>query len=132
MAQTMPTLKPLALVFLLLSPLCVNISMDHHDFGYSMKNVPIPTEEEFKLELLNSIHTFDSRMKWRAFHFLNPQLTKTDKETFGLNTSTPPPPIKELKYLQDGLCEIARNLDFTDTKNSFQNKLKDDLKDIKN
>ena len=132
MAQTMFILKPLALVLLLSSSLCVSIRMDHHSFEYSMKNVPIPSEEEYKLELLNSIHTFDTRMRWRAFHFLNPNLSKSSKKTFGLNTSKVPPTVKELKHLQDGLCEIAKNLEFRDVSNQFQNKLKDDLKDIKN
>ena len=131
MAQTMPILKHLTLVFLLLSPLCVSTSMDHHNFGYSMKNVPIPSEQEYKLEFLNSIHTFDTRMRWRAFHFLKPNLNKASKETFGLNTTKAPPSVIELKPLQDGLCEIARKLKFRDVKDHFQNKLKDDLKQIK-
>ena len=106
--------------------------MDHHDFGYSMKNVPLPSEKEYKLELLNSIHSFDNRMKWRAHHFLNPTVAKSTKETYGLNTSNSPPPIKELKALQDGLCEIARNIQFRDLKDPFQNKLRNDLRDIRN
>ena len=64
--------------------------------------------------------------------FLNPNLSKSSKETFGLNTSKVPPNIKELKHLQDGLCEIAKNLEFRDVSNQFQNKLKDDLKEIQN
>ena len=132
MSQTMLTLKPLALVILLWSPLCVSTSMDHHNFGYSMKNVPLPSEKEYKLELLNSIHSFDNRMKWRAHHFLNPNVAKSTKETYGLNTSNSPPPIKELKALQDGLCEIARNIQFRDLKDPFQNKLRNDLRDIRN
>ena len=97
-----------------------------------MKNVPLPCEKEYKIELLNSIHNFDTRMRWRAFHFLNPNSEKTRKETYNLNTTNPPPPIKELKYFQDGLCEIAKNIQFRKVNNNkFQNKLKDDLKAIK-
>ena len=125
-------MKPFALVFVLLSSLCVIIRMDHHNFGYSMKNIPIPSEQEFKLELLNSIHTFDTRMRWRAHFFLNPNPNKSRQEKFGLNTSNPPPSVKELKPLQDGLCELARNIKFREVKNKFQNKLKNDLKEIKN
>ena len=105
--------------------------MDHHNFGYSMKNVPIPSEEEFKLEFLNSIHSFDSRMRWRAHFFLNPHLSGNSKETFGLKTSKIPPTVQELRPLQNGLIEIARNLKFREVHNQLQNKLKDDLKDIK-
>ena len=56
MAQTMFIPQFLALVTLLLSSLSVVTSMDHHNFGYSMKCVPIPSEQEYQLELLESIH----------------------------------------------------------------------------
>ena len=71
-------------------------------------------------------------MRWRAFHFLNPNQTKTNKETFGLNTSQAPPGIKELKSFQDGLVDISRNLKFRRSNNQFQSKLQADLKDIRN
>ena len=131
MAQTMNTFNLLALVSLLLSSLCVTTRMDPYRFDYSMKNVPIPSEKEFKLEFLHSVHTFSTRMQWRAFHFLNPNQTKNRKETFGLNTSKAPPPIKELKALQDGLCDIAKNIKFKKVNDQFQNKLKDDLNNIR-
>ena len=97
-----------------------------------MKNIPIPSEKDFKIEFLNSIHSLDNRMRWRALHYLNPQTVKNTKETYGLNTSSTPPFIKELKSFQAGLCDIARNLKFRKVRENFQKKLKDDLKDIKN
>jgi hypothetical protein len=97
-----------------------------------MKCVPIPSEEEYQLEFLNSIHKLDNRMRWRALHFLNPNQTKNNKETFGFNTTEAPPNVKELKSFQDGLIDIARNLKFKSINDQFQNKLKNDLRDIKN
>ena len=89
-------------------------SMDHHRFPYSMKNVPIPSEKEYKLEFLNSIHKLSIRMKWRAFFFLEPNSAKNTKNTFKFNTSKAPPNKynKELKYFLDGLCDLAKNLKF--------------------
>ena len=106
--------------------------MDRHNFNYSMKCVPIPSELEYQLSFLDSIHKLDRRMRWRAFHFLNPNVTSNIKETFGFNTSKAPEPIKELKTFQDGMIEIARNLKFKKVNNQFQSQLKDDLKNIKN
>ena len=97
MAHTMLTFKHMALVFALLSSLSVIYRMDHHSFGYSMKCVPIPSEEEYKLEFLNSIHKLDNRMRWRALHFLNPNQTKNNKETFGFNTTEAPPNVELAK-----------------------------------
>ena len=71
-------------------------------------------------------------MRWRAHFFLNPNETRNSKETYGFNTLYAPPPIKELKTFQDGMIEIARNLKFRKiTNNQLQDKLKDDLKNIK-
>ena len=95
-----------------------------------MKNVPIPSEKQIRLEFLHSIHNFSKRMKWRAFFFLNPDITPNSKETFNLNTSSVPPYIKELKPFLDGLCDIAKNLKFRKVNNQFLDTLKDDLKNI--
>ena len=132
MAHPMHTLTTLALVLPLLSSLSVTTSMDRQNYGYSMKNIPIPSEKDFKIEFLNSIHSLDRRMRWRASFYLNPQAVKNSKETYGLNTSSTPPFVKELKSFQDGLCDIARKLKFRSIHEQFQKKLKDDLKNIQN
>ena len=54
-----------------------------------------------------------------------------DKETFGLNTSNAPPIVKELKSLQDGLVDMAKNIKFKRKNNQFQNKLRADLNNIR-
>ena len=71
------------------------------------------------------------RMKWRASFFLEPNSTKNNKKTFKFNTSKAPPPIKELKYFLDGLCDLAKNLKFRKIREQFQNTLNEDLKNIK-
>ena len=47
--------KPFALVMLLLlvSTLSV-VNMEQVNFGYSLKNIPIPNEQEYLLELVSS------------------------------------------------------------------------------
>ena len=45
MTQAMHTLTTLALVFSLLSSLSVTTSMDRQNYGYSMKNIPTPSEK---------------------------------------------------------------------------------------
>ena len=55
--------------FYYLSSLRAMSKMDPHSFNYSMKNVPVPSNENYELEFLNIIHTFSSRCQWRAAHF---------------------------------------------------------------
>ena len=56
--------------------------MEHVKFDYSMKNIPIPSEREFIIELISSVEKFIKNLKWRAFHYLNP--AKHNGNSFGL------------------------------------------------
>ena len=105
--------------------------MDLQNYNYSMKNVPIPTDEQYQLELLHSIHSVSSRCQWRAAHYLDPNLSRNNKETYGLKTSKAPPLVKELKVFQDGLCDIAKNIKFKRVRNNFLNSLKSDIRSMR-
>ena len=48
-----------------------------------------------------------------------------------MNTSNAPPIVKELKSLQDGLVDMAKNIKFKRKNNQFQNKLRADLNNIR-
>ncbi|RUA05113.1 MAG: hypothetical protein DSY43_05320, partial [Gammaproteobacteria bacterium] len=71
------------------------------------------------------------RMRWKAFHFLNPELT-TVKENFGFKTRNCPPVIEEMKKFEDGMISIIQNINFQDVKCQFQQDLKEDIKSVKN
>ena len=92
MAQNMFILKLIALVslpmlLLLLSTIIV-VNMNQVKFNYSTKNISIPSEKDYHLELIRSVEVFDSNIWWRCFHFLNPVPSKS-KETFQSKTSNP-------------------------------------------
>ena len=70
-------------------------------------------------------------MKWRSLFYLNPQPTGIKKETFGFNTSKPGPIIPELKVLENNLYNLIKDIEFREHNNSFQNKLKHDVRDVK-
>ena len=101
--------------------------MDQINFNYSMKDISIPSKQEFQLEFINSVREFIFRMRWRAAHFLNPEMTSNDKETFGFKSSKVAPQVIELKALEDGLYDLTRDLEFRKHNNDFQHKLKADL-----
>ena len=125
--------KPLALVLylVLLSPLSVG-NMDKISFGYSMKNVPIPNNEEFRLEFIHSVNIFIKNMSWRAWHYLNPSPNRNKKETFSFNTTNCAPFVPALKTLQDNMQDLTKKIEFKENyNNKFQNQLKKDLKIIK-
>ena len=130
------TLKPLALVsllmlLLLLSTFCV-MNMEQVNFDYSLKNIAIPTQKEYLIELISSVNIFIANIKWRCFHFLNPVNSK-QKETFGFKMTSPPPSITELKDFENELHDLVKNVKFKRYKpNQLQNKINEDIKKIKN
>ena len=83
---------------LLLSTL--KISMEPVNLGYSTKNIPIAKPAEYLTCLIDKTDSFLRRVRWKAYHFLNP--TKSDKtKTFGFLTTKSPPPIKELDEFEE-------------------------------
>ena len=116
----------------LLSSLCVVDMADQINFQYSMKNIPVPPNQEYLLELIHSVREFVKRMKWRSYFYLNPQPIGIKKETFGFNTSKSAPIIPELKTLEDNLYNLIKEIEFREHNSNFQNKVNHDVRDIKN
>ena len=107
--------------------------MEKKQFGYSTKNIGIPSKKEYSLELISSINQFVRRLRWRANFFKNPDLAKTAKETYNFRSLNAPPPVPELKPLETGLYNLVKNLKFRKTagNNNFQQKLRKDLSEVR-
>jgi hypothetical protein len=105
-------------------------NMDQVRFNYSMKNISIPTQREFIIELISSVEKFIKNLKWRAHYYLNPSQQTTQKKTFGFNSTSPPPKVAELEEIQDMLYDLIINIKFRNYSNQFQNQLKKDTKEI--
>ena len=99
------------------------VKMERKQFGYSMKNIGIPSEKEYSVEFINSVNQFGARMRWRAYFFLHPDKRPKKKETFQFR-SLP---------LQMGLHNLVKTLKFRKSPgtNSFQQKLRKDSTEIK-
>jgi hypothetical protein len=105
--------------------------MEQVNFGYSLKNIPLPNKKEYKLSLISSAEKFIQSIRWRTYFYLNPDKAGNRKETFGFKSSASPPNIPELKSLEDGMLNIVKNVQFINTTgNDFQRKLKNDIKMI--
>ena len=100
-----------------------------HEFGYSLKNIPIPSKKEYLKELTHSVEKFVRNLRWRAHFFLNPN-DRPSKETYGFKSIRAPPQIKELKQFEDRLFTLIRNIEFRPYTNTFQEKLRRDIKVI--
>ena len=110
---------------------------------YSMKNIPIPKENEYRKKLIAQMEKIIKRMRWKALFFLKgedkykPVAEEVEfyekEETYGFKTEKKPPPIKEMEAFEKDFYEIARNIKFRedDKYGKFQNELNKDLAKMK-
>ena len=118
------------MLLLLVSTLCVT-NMEQVNFGYSLKNIPIPNNQEYLLELVSSVGTFISNLRWRSWHFLNPSNNER-KETFGLKTTNPAPSdVKDLKEFENDLHNLVKNVKFKQhTSSPIETTMKKHMKEM--
>ena len=96
-----------------------------------MKNISIPSQKEYLLQLIYSVEKFINNLCWHAYFFLNPT-EKPAKETFGFKSVRASPHINELKDFEKRLKIMIRDVVFRPFTNEFQSKLKEDLNNIVN
>ena len=104
--------------------------MNRFSLGYSPKNVPVPSEKEYTLTLLEKTEELFKRMRWKAFFYNNRNETQQDYQTaktYGLRTKKSPPSINELKGFENDLISLIKNIEYKKTRSKFQNKLKSDV-----
>ena len=105
--------------------------MERFNISYSKKNIPIPTEKEYKIQLIAKVVSFTKRMRQKALKFLG-KLGSKEKETFSLKSDKCPLSVDVLAKFESDLLAIVHNVEFRPGRNSFLSKLKDDVKVINN
>ena len=66
--------------------------METFNITYSKKNIPIPSENKYKLKLIMKTENFLKRMRWKALAFLG-KLKSSDKDNYGFKTMKCPPSV---------------------------------------
>ena len=97
-----------------------------------MKNIPLPSKQDFLTQMISSSDKFIKNLRWRVFFFLYPSEPRERKETFGFNSTNPAPTgITELKEFENKMYELTRDIKFKPHNNQFQTKLKEDTAKVK-
>ena len=91
-------LVSLPMILLSVSTLCI-IEMEQVNFNTSLKNIPIPSKQDYLSELIHSVGVFVANLRWRVFFFLNP-VEGSKKENFTFKTTKPAPNVKNLRTLK--------------------------------
>ena len=103
--------------------------MEKLQLCYSPKNIPIPSERSYKLQLMDKIDQVIKRMRYKAFFYTNK--SKDTQETCGLKSLNCPPKIKEMVLLEKDLWNLVNKLKFRKIKSNFQRQLNQDVRVIK-
>ena len=104
--------------------------MERVTFDYSLKNIPIPSQKAYLIELINSVEKFRSDLSWRCHIFLNPMIVN-NKKTFEFKTTNRTPSVPELKEFELELVELVKNVKFrNNVRNTLQNTLNNDMRQI--
>ena len=90
---------------------------------YSNKNIPIPSRNECKIQLISKVENVLERMRWKALQFLG-KLEENNKETYGFKSRICPQSVDELSKFEDDLMLMIKNIDFRNVYSKFQEKLK--------
>lgn len=101
------------------------------NFGYSLKNIPVPDEKVYRQMVIASADKTLARMRWRAWHYLNPHEPRI-KNTFGFPTCNPAPKPEELEEFEEKFIELVKSAETTKATNKLQESLKNDVEEIKN
>lgn len=107
-----------------------SLKMESINFGYSTKNIPVARPCEYKRKLIEKTEALITRMRWRAFHFLNPEVNSNQINSYGFKSTATAPHIKELQIFEAELTKLIQNVKFKPYTNELQLRLNTDLKEI--
>ena len=106
--------------------------MDKLDYNRSLKDIPIPPEDQYRKLLLAKTEDFLQRLRWKVYFYLNPDVTPPHKETYGFRTHLTAPRIKELIPFEDELAElVSSRIHFSNFRSPYQQELKKKIWDIR-
>ena len=103
--------------------------MEKLQLHYSPKNIPIPSERSYKLQLMDKIDQVIKGMRWKAFFYMN--RSEDTQETYGLKSLNCPPKIKEMVPFEKDLWNLVNKSKFRKIKSKFQRQLNEDIREIK-
>ena len=106
--------------------------MEGKNFGYSLKNIPIPTKQNYIKSMIDKTSSFLKRLRWKAHFFDNPAAANSEqRETFGFASEKSPPQIKDLTAFENDMYHMIKNIKFKEFHNSeFQTKLRRDITEM--
>ena len=92
--------------------------MGRFNISYSQKNILIPTEKQYKIQLISKAENLVKTMRWKGLDFLGKSDNQV-KDTYGFKSSKCPPSVNELSSFESDLLMMIHNVEFQPVKNIF-------------
>ena len=103
------------------------------DFKYSLKNIPLPSEDSYLRSLIYQCEKVVQRIRWRVFFFFKDKCHKQQRpqqETYGFKTPNNAPQSQLLTNFENDLTHLISNLEFRTINSQFQKTLQKDVNKI--
>ena len=94
--------------------------MEKINLGYSIKNIPIPSERTYLMQLVEEIEAVIKRMRYRAIYFKKAEGDRVIPERYGLRADSCPPQVPELIPFEEELIHLVEEVKFRKVRNDFQ------------
>ena len=104
--------------------------MERFVTDYSVKNIPIPSKHQYKIQLISKTENVIKKTRWKCLEFPG-KLNSNNVESYGFKSVKCPPAIPEMTDFENDLQQMIKNVEFRQLSNSFQEKLKNDIEHIK-
>ena len=75
--------------------------MEKFDIDYSKKDTPLPTKQEYEIQLIAKVESLKKRMRWKLLKFFN-KLSSSEIETYGFPSNKCPSSVDELSAFESG------------------------------
>ena len=95
-----------------------------------MKNIPLPTKDSYRKNLIFKLKSFIKRIRWKAFLFnKNSESNVQSNINFAFNSVKTTTKNEYLNAFENDLYVVVRSVEFKNV--SFQQQLQNDMKSIK-
>ena len=104
--------------------------MNKFYMNYQKKNIPLPSEEECKVQFISKVENLVERMRWNALQFFG-KLKTQEKESYWFSSRKRLPAVEYLPAFEEDLRKMIKNINVTHVNNKFQTNLLKDIKKVK-
>ena len=106
--------------------------MEKVKFSYSLKIIPLPTQDSNQKNLISKLEIFIKRIRWKLlFIDKNSESNEQLNNNVGFKSVITLPKKEHLNTFENNLYDMVQNIEFKNLKSSFQEKFQNDAKRIK-